>query len=65
MMSELRFLPGAVVAAVAEREGVPALVAQDLAARAVLNAAVRSERRQRERSKPRRQFEEDGYVDRA
>ena len=48
-MSELRFLPGAVVAAVADREGVPTLVAHDLAARAVLNAALQSERRHRDR----------------
>jgi hypothetical protein len=46
-VSEL--LLSAVVAAVAEREGVPLLVAQDLAARAVLNAALRSERRHRAR----------------
>ena len=66
MMSELRFLPDSVVAAVADREGVPAVVAHDLAGRAVLNAAIRAERRQRERSNPRWQFErEDSHVDRA
>jgi hypothetical protein len=55
-MSELRFLPGAVVAAVADREGMPLLVAQDLAARAVLSAALRAERLERERNDPRKQW---------
>lgn len=44
-MSEARFLPSGLVAAVADREGVPLQVAQDLAARAVVNAAVLSDRR--------------------
>jgi hypothetical protein len=47
-MGELRFLPGAVVAQVAKREGVPLVVAQGLAARAVLDAAIRSEGRQQQ-----------------
>jgi hypothetical protein len=56
MMSELRFLRSAVVAAVADREGVPLLVAQDLAARAALSAALRAERLERERSDRRKQW---------
>ena len=43
-MGELRFLPGSVVAQVAKREGVPLMVAQGLAARAVLDAAIRRQR---------------------
>jgi hypothetical protein len=43
VMGELRFLPRSVVVQVAEREGVPLVVAQGLAARAVLDAAIRSE----------------------
>jgi hypothetical protein len=46
-VSEL--LPSAVVAQVAKRDGVPLLVAQDLAARAVLNAALQAESRHRDR----------------
>jgi hypothetical protein len=45
-MGELRFLPGSVVAQVAKREGVPLVVAQGLAARAVLDAAIRRRRHQ-------------------
>ena len=45
-MGELRFLPGSVVAQVAKREGVPLVVAQGLAARAVLDAAMRRQRHQ-------------------
>jgi hypothetical protein len=48
-VSEVRLLPGAVVAQVAKREAVPLLVAQDLAARAVLGAAIRAERRHHDR----------------
>lgn len=45
-MGELRFLPGSVVAQVAKREGLPLVVAQGLAARAVLDAALGRRRHQ-------------------
>ena len=45
-MGELRFLPGSVVAQVARREGLPLVVAQGLAARAVPDAPLPRRRHQ-------------------